>query len=458
MFKLYMMRPSFIFLFICVYCIFIYISGLSKPSTSEYDSNLIKKVKPAEFNPSIPNKSTTFRRTENLVNILAPEKEGKDVVIGLAVHIDFVYMEVFCTSLRRHTVADIVLFTVFPLPEEYDQLARSNRIIFIDVIHQREILIRGYSFVSRYHPSTLRWPFVYQYLLDNYQQNAYSRVLLTDVRDTVFQGDPFAVLPKGRSAFYAFEEGGKGGLEDCKWNSDWIVDCFGEEALQQVRKYQILCSGVSLASIDTALPYLKRMSDIVLGKAGVGYFPNCERNGVDQGIYNVLMYNGTVPHVRLIPDGNGVLVNMQNGATHFTSDYISTKDGKPVSIAHQYDRHALVKSMVIRKYNNRTVADSFLAPKVVNKSEPVVNTDPIMTGSCGKFVLSINVDVFSLGNCDLFASMKILDTVNDCCRHCLRTPQCKGFTYDNSQACFLYSCTKHFSSFDNWGGYSGLLL
>jgi len=296
---------------------------------------------------------------------------------------------------------------------------------------------------------------MFHYLKETYQQKGYSKVLIIDVRDTVFQADPFAKLFTGQSVFYAFEEGGDLTLDECKWNREWILDCFGEQVLKQVEQFRILCSGVSLASTDTALLYLKRMSDIVLGIAGVGFFPKCERNGVDQGIYNVLMYNDTIPNVTIVPDGNGTVVNMQNGATHFTSKYIASRSGRPVSIAHQYDRHSVVKDMILNQYNKsrsviRVGGNVSLA---ANNTKNV----PDMTGHCGKFLLSSNLDMFASGQCDLRGQSVAVDGINECCAHCIRTLNCTAFVLD-TETCYLYTCVRNSEALDNWGGYSGLLV
>ena len=51
---------------------------------------------------------------------------------------------------------------------------------------------------------------------------------MIDVRDSMFQADPFAMIAHEKSAFYTFK-----GVEDktitqCGWNGGWIKDCFGQ--------------------------------------------------------------------------------------------------------------------------------------------------------------------------------------------------------------------------------------
>jgi hypothetical protein len=48
----------------------------------------------------------------------------------------------------------------------------------------------------------------------------------------------------------------------------------------------IICSGISLGTIDEMTEYIKLMTEKILSPD----FAKCERNGVDQGIHNVLVH------------------------------------------------------------------------------------------------------------------------------------------------------------------------
>jgi hypothetical protein len=55
----------------------------------------------------------------------------------------------------------------------------------------------------------------------------YARVWLIDVRDSMFQSDPFSILPYGESAFHAFKGVESKTISQCGWNGGWVKDCFG---------------------------------------------------------------------------------------------------------------------------------------------------------------------------------------------------------------------------------------
>lgn len=155
--------------------------------------------------------------------------------------------------------------------------------------------------------------------------------------------------------------------------------------LNKVGRNNIICSGVSVASIDIAMLYLRLMNDITLGStattrlntyydeyinlyltAGLsnvrntndiaslarvpGFsnkFPGCERNGVDQGVHNVLLHNSIIPHVKLFAQGDGPVANMQAGLYKARTNegpsrshtIIYNSGGSKYAVAHQYDRN-----------------------------------------------------------------------------------------------------------------------
>lgn len=50
---------------------------------------------------------------------------------------------------------------------------------------------------------------------------------MIDVRDSMFQADPFVMIAKEKSAFYTFKGVEDKTINQCGWNGGWIKDCFG---------------------------------------------------------------------------------------------------------------------------------------------------------------------------------------------------------------------------------------
>lgn len=99
---------------------------------------------------------------------------------------------------------------------------------------------------------------------------------MADVRDTMFQTDPFSRFDQG---FYAFHGVESRTIGECGWNSGWVKDCFGQATLKLISAKTIICSGVSMGTTNEVLEYLRLMSETM----ETTEFSSCERNGVDQG-------------------------------------------------------------------------------------------------------------------------------------------------------------------------------
>ena len=127
----------------------------------------------------------------------------------------------------------------------------------------------------------------------------YGQVMALDVRDSIFQGDPFAPTGGG-PGFWAFQEAKPRTVRECGWNSGWVKDCYGAEGLQLVGGSVISCSGTSIANWEAMFAYagarvwarecLPRVcpckpplpcpgSDLI---STALERPGCERNGADQ--------------------------------------------------------------------------------------------------------------------------------------------------------------------------------
>ncbi len=67
--------------------------------------------------------------------------------------------------------------------------------------------------------------------------------------------------------------------------------------------------------MSAALEYMRTMNDIIVGKdhSQGAKFPHCERNGVDQGVHNVLVHTGALKHLHVKQWGqaDGPVANMQ---------------------------------------------------------------------------------------------------------------------------------------------------
>lgn len=117
------------------------------------------------------------------------------------------------------------------------------------------------------------------------------------------------------------------------------------QVLGDVGNGNIICSGVSVGTMDTTWAYLQLMNSIVTGEASKSglypssKFPSCERNGVDQGVHNVLVHQNKIPNVKIWGQRDGPVANMQAELYNLEGTTVKNKRGEVVAVAHQYDRN-----------------------------------------------------------------------------------------------------------------------
>lgn len=257
---------------------------------------------------------------------------------------------------------------------------------------------------------------------------AYRAVLTADVRDTMFQADPFAAILKddattkddaskeaaGREVLFVFEDDPTKSIGDCAWNGGWVRDCFGGDVYGRVSSKKIYCSGISLGTTHAMTKYTQLMSDEVVSAR----FAGCERNGVDQGLHNVLVHEGRIEHLETMGQANGMVAHMQASPGRITGpgkSVVNAREQK-YAVVHQYDRDVSLTEAYLRRY---------------------VDWDRSEKGAvCRDYRLTPGADLMK-GRCDLKPAGGV--DVDMCCKVCDRQEGCMGFAFLRG-VCFLKSC------------------
>lgn len=158
-----------------------------------------------------------------------------------------------------------------------------------------------------------------------------NQVLLTDLRDVVFQDDPFTRPLAGLEVF----------LEDPShtiaaetFNRRWIQNLYGPGRLEVLAAKTVSCSGTVVGTREAILHYLKEMSEaITWRRRPLG--PH------DQGVHNHLLRSGRLGQVTVVPNGHGRVLTM-GGMKEVIRDeggWVLNADGSVPAVLHQYDRH-----------------------------------------------------------------------------------------------------------------------
>lgn len=170
------------------------------------------------------------------------------------------------------------------------------------------------------------------------RQELYRNVMLTDVRDVLFLGDPFD-FDIGETAHFFLEEEGRT-LGSQVNNTGWIVGAYGQSGLDELRHRPISCAGVTIGSAPAIVGYLETMIAELMKLSR-------QFHGMDQGVHNYVVHHGLAPGaVTGNSEGPVLTVGIMEEAAAVA---LLSSRAEMVKVVHQYDRHpALVELLEAR--------------------------------------------------------------------------------------------------------------
>jgi hypothetical protein len=158
-----------------------------------------------------------------------------------------------------------------------------------------------------------------------------SEVMVTDIRDVLFQDDPFR---GGVGRLEVFAEEPPATIGGQQANSDWIRELYGPAVLAEMADKPISCSGTVFGDRESILHYLSEMRQ-------ESFWRRQPLTAHDQGIHNYLVWSGRLEPVTLVANGEGRVLSMALMPS-FRRDhdgYLLNRDGTRPAVVHQYDRH-----------------------------------------------------------------------------------------------------------------------
>lgn len=161
----------------------------------------------------------------------------------------------------------------------------------------------------------------------------FAHILLTDVRDVVFQRDPFD-FPWSEGLNCALEDR-RMTIGDCPHNSHWIRTHLGEAALDAVRGKPISCSGTTVGGYQAVVRYLEALTARLLPFAG-----GERMAGYDQGVHNQLVHSHE-PETPVLRGNDGPVLTLGYVRGEPATDdegRVLNERGEAAVIVHQYDR------------------------------------------------------------------------------------------------------------------------
>ncbi|RMH77362.1 MAG: hypothetical protein D6680_05590 [Cyanobacteria bacterium J007] len=176
-----------------------------------------------------------------------------------------------------------------------------------------------------------RYLLYYLYLSDCSQP--YDNVMLTDVRDVIFQRNPFDFEIGDRLCCFLEDE--TKSLGSCEVNSTWLREGYGQHVLDEIGDRRISCAGTIIGSRRAILEYLETVVDNTIELKQHVW-------GIDQAVHNYTVQMGTLKNVVFYENFCGPVLTLHYANAEqlqFDPDgWLVNADGSIVNVLHQYDR------------------------------------------------------------------------------------------------------------------------
>lgn len=257
----------------------------------------------------------------------------KNLVLGAAIGYRPDAIGTFVKSFRKYNEVDDVFLLVY---KNIDNEIKTKEFL---KEYNINYLICDETYVKKVSINNTRY---YKYL-EFLEKNKYNNVFLTDVRDIVFQKNPFDELPKDDFLFF-FEEDRSEVIGNNTYTDYWIIQSFGDVVLNELKEKPIICSGTTFGSYKNILFYLIKMTNL-LNVIKIQKPETYKIIGLDQGIHNYIAYkeNELFNGFKIKENGNIVVtvgITSENNPTHIQikDNILYLKEHYP-AIVHQYDRN-----------------------------------------------------------------------------------------------------------------------
>ncbi|MGE4420770.1 MAG: hypothetical protein AB7D39_00570 [Pseudodesulfovibrio sp.] len=259
---------------------------------------------------------------------------GGNLILGLAAGYHYGDVRPFLASLNRAAYAGDLVFFVSETTRDLERMRA----------HGAELLPMDRAPGLKDVPcNALRYFLYLEYLRTC--GKTYDRILISDVRDVIFQRNPFA---------FPWPEGVGCALEDpsatvgsCPFNARWVREHLGETDLAAIADRPVSCSGTTVADHASMLAYLEKMTGLLLppstGECMAGY---------DQGVHNHLVHTGGLDGLTLFDNAGPILTLAQTRGEPALDarGEVLNRAGRVAHMVHQYDRKPSLFKMIRERF------------------------------------------------------------------------------------------------------------
>jgi hypothetical protein len=205
--------------------------------------------------------------------------------------------------------------------------------------------------IRRFHGPifTYRFELLARYLRRH--GNRYSQVLVSDVRDVVFQRHPFEGIT---NACHFFLESARSKISTEPTNMRWMQTFLEPDDVEKISKCHISCCGVSLGGIHSMTIYLNRMASHLRSVP----LRVKRRHGADTAFHNLIVhFSDEVDRVVVENNQHVATIGIEPPSTYSIDGdgRVRTADGVP-AILHQYDRVSHLRDAIAASYGKADAA------------------------------------------------------------------------------------------------------
>jgi hypothetical protein len=243
-----------------------------------------------------------------------------ELVLGAAYGYSAEQVKPFVTTLRRYYTGKIAFLVSVNLDPTLVELCQESGIDFF--------IVDG----DQSNPIHMQWArfFHYENILSHPFFTNTTRVLLTDIRDVIFQAHPFSLPMTTDFEFFTEPET----IKNSFVNRGWLQERYGVAETYAWENKNIICSGTIRTTMAGAQVVVRNMIMESEKLQATG------RSPLDQPMLNYLVYSGAFFNYRVFDNGEGAVdtLHFAKELKFSPSGVLLNKNNQPVPIIHQWDR------------------------------------------------------------------------------------------------------------------------
>lgn len=267
----------------------------------------------------------------------------KDAIITISHGYQYPTLKPFLKSALKYVPnAEIIIFCSEKISylTKLILINKGIKLIFFD--SKNPLKDRGITYLNNISINNYRFLLYYDYLIKN--RSKFNSIIITDVRDVIFQSNPFCRIKS--NIFYFFFEDPSMTFNNSKLNYGWAVEANGIEFTNKILNKTVSCAGVSIGSINEMIAYLEIFDINIKKRQNLVW-------GYDQGLHNGILYGNLLNNYTISTNDNDIVFTM--GASKYYqlnefNKFVNNNESE-YSIIHQYDRNGKLLTKIKLQYS-----------------------------------------------------------------------------------------------------------